>query len=301
MRRRSARGIHRMLSALSFIALPIYVNAQTPGSGTPVASAAMCPAGRAPLMIVGTYHMANPGKDAVNLEADDVLSARRQAEIIDVAKRLASFAPTRVAVEYPVYDPQTQRRYQDYLAGRYALTRNEVDQIGFRVAQLAGLSEIRPIDFPMYMSGLTPNEIDDTPQRPSAATPVSTVTASTPPRAEPARQLSPDEQLLRQATVAQFLAHMNDTATVSRDAEGYPKMLLPDTSTVAIYAGADRVTNWYKRNLRMFANLNRGVDFSKDRVLLLVGAGHIHILSDLALTSPYYCLVSPQLYLTGRQ
>jgi hypothetical protein len=44
----------------------------------------------------------------------------------------------------------------------------------------------------------------------------------------------------------------------------------------AIYAGADLVTNWYKRNLRILANVARITDFkAHDRVLLLIGAGHL--------------------------
>ncbi len=33
------------------------------------------------IMILGTYHMDNPGSDAVNFEADDVLTAKRQREL----------------------------------------------------------------------------------------------------------------------------------------------------------------------------------------------------------------------------
>ena len=33
------------------------------------------------VMILGTYHMANPEADAVNFEADDVLTAKRQREL----------------------------------------------------------------------------------------------------------------------------------------------------------------------------------------------------------------------------
>ena len=40
-----------------------------------------CQEGSSPILILGTYHMANPGLDAYNVEADDVLSARRQEEI----------------------------------------------------------------------------------------------------------------------------------------------------------------------------------------------------------------------------
>jgi len=43
---------------------------------------------RTPVLIVGSYHMSNPGADRFNLESDDVLSARRQQEIEDVVSEV---------------------------------------------------------------------------------------------------------------------------------------------------------------------------------------------------------------------
>lgn len=36
---------------------------------------------RPEILVLGTYHMANPGHDIHNLQADDVLSPKRQQEI----------------------------------------------------------------------------------------------------------------------------------------------------------------------------------------------------------------------------
>src|SRR5260370_16794190 len=51
------------------------------------------------IMILGTYHMNNPGLDSVNLNADDVLSERRQAQINELLDKLARFKPTKIAIE----------------------------------------------------------------------------------------------------------------------------------------------------------------------------------------------------------
>ena len=49
--------------------------------------------------MLGTYHMASPGRDIFNMQADDVLAATRQAEIVQVIEVLRRFHPTKVAVE----------------------------------------------------------------------------------------------------------------------------------------------------------------------------------------------------------
>lgn len=100
---------------------------------------------RAQVMILGTYHMANPGADYVNPEVDDVLAAPRQAEIVAVVQALAEFRPTRIAIEAPPSrDSLHYARYRAYRAGEYVLRRDEIDQIGYRLARMMGPSACIP-------------------------------------------------------------------------------------------------------------------------------------------------------------
>src|SRR5205085_1162806 len=116
------------------------VKAPAAAAAPPTAlSDASCGPGSAKMMILGTYHFNNPGLDSRNLEADDVLSARRQRELEDLANRLLRFAPTKVMVEAPYRDAGTIAAYRQYLLGTHKLSRNETEQIGFRVAKLAHL------------------------------------------------------------------------------------------------------------------------------------------------------------------
>jgi hypothetical protein len=250
---------------------------------------ASCREGQSPIMILGMYHMSNPGLDAVNIEADDVLLPRRQREIRELVDRLARFRPTKIAVEAPYRSTTVPDRYKRYVAGNYELTRDETEQIGFRLAKQLGLSGVTPIDFPMFMSGLYSSELDLNP-RPDTSKPR--------PAAVPAkpRELTPAEKLLRASTVTQYLLHMNSDSVVRRDHAGYFEQIR-ERAAPAMYARTDFLTNWYKRNLRMFTNLNREVEHGKDRILVLVGAGHITLLRQFAEAAPYYCVVNPAAYL----
>ena len=87
------------------------------------------------ILVVGTYHMANPGRDIFNATADDVLSPKRQAEIAELLTVLKKFRPTKIAIESTVYDDTRKKQYADYLAGKHTLTRNEIEQVGFRLAK----------------------------------------------------------------------------------------------------------------------------------------------------------------------
>ena len=100
------------------------------------------------IMILGTYHMANPGADAVNFEADDILTAKRQRELQQLVEQLARFNPTKIAIEIDIgLDAKFEAQYQDYLNGRYQLERNEVDQVGFRLAKKMQHSKVYCVDW----------------------------------------------------------------------------------------------------------------------------------------------------------
>jgi len=57
------------------------------------------------------------------------------------------------------------------------------------------------------------------------------------------------------------------------------------------YPGPDSKTAWYNRNLRIFANLQRITEREDERILLIIGAGHLPILRHAVQASPEYALV----------
>jgi hypothetical protein len=89
---------------------------------------------RAEVLVLGLFHMSNPGQDIFNMQVDDVLAPKRQQEIAELVAVLEKFKPTKIAVEY---DSQRKlnERYAKYVAGQHVLTANEIDQLGLRMAK----------------------------------------------------------------------------------------------------------------------------------------------------------------------
>src|SRR5215468_2450346 len=134
--------MNRTMRVLGLVACYVWLSAGT------IAQEAKRPAGepnKAHVLVLGTFHMANPGHDIFNLQVDDVLTPKRQKEIAETVAALKKFRPTKIAIES---DPGGKRvqQYQDYLDGKYTLTRNEIDQLGFRLAKELGHKQIYPID-----------------------------------------------------------------------------------------------------------------------------------------------------------
>lgn len=70
--------------------------------------------------------MDNPRLDEVNVDADDVLTDERQAQLEALTERLADWNPDRIAVERP-YDNMkvVNSLYESYRTGEYAYDREE--------------------------------------------------------------------------------------------------------------------------------------------------------------------------------
>lgn len=125
--------------------------AAAPGQ-TKEAAKAAAPAKKARVLVLGVFHMANPGRDMFNLQMDDVLAPKRRKELGELAETLKKFQPTKIAMESPVGGEKIRKQYDDYLAGNYSLTRNESDQIGFRLAKELGHKQVYGIDISRRLS-----------------------------------------------------------------------------------------------------------------------------------------------------
>jgi hypothetical protein len=257
------------------------------------ADAPACPAGKRALLILGSFHMQSSGEDSVNRN-DDVSSPARQAEIADLVEKLARYQPTKVAVESARNSTVWNDRYRQWLDGTRPLGMNEIEQIGFRLVKRLALSGLTPVDYPMWMSGLTPIERHEPKQTGKAKE----VAPSEPDplleevKAEVARHVAH----LASHTVAQHLAYLNEPRRAAMSHRWDVLSNIRPGDGVSLYEKSDLASNWYKRNLRIFTNV---LDASApgDRILLIIGSSHTKILSDWAADHPDVCLVPAARYL----
>jgi hypothetical protein len=216
------------------------------------------------ILVIGTYHMANPGHDLHNMQADDVLSPKRQQEIAQLIAVLKLFNPTKVAIEDPVGSERPKREYSDYLAGKFTLSRDESHQIGYRLAKELGHPSVYPVDeegdFPWgrVLNYAKANEMKskfDAMDQTMAA------------------DVQRQDEFLRTHTILETLLHMNSDSSVARDvAEYYEAVPFGDPND---YAGPDLIAAWFQRNIRIYHNIVKLIESHNDRVLVIYGAGHL--------------------------
>jgi Family of unknown function (DUF5694) len=219
---------------------------------------------RAEVLVLGTYHMANPGRDIFNTKADDVLAPKRQAEIAQVIEVLKRFNPTKVAIESTAGDDRHPKRYADYLAGKHELTRNEIDQIGYRLAKELGHETIYAVDadgeFPfrrlMKYAKATGREKE--------------LEAL---MGEVGEMVKRQDAYLASHTILEMLLLMNSDAKVAEDLGYYFRQA--QFGEPYDWAGADLVADWFRRNMRIYTNVTSIIESPNDRILLVYGAGHL--------------------------
>ena len=237
-------------------------------------------------MLLGTYHFAGSSGDDISHGLDDVLSPRRQEELETLVERLARWSPDQVAVEWPFsFADSTLARYERYRAGTLAPSRNEVVQVGFRLAARLGHPRVDPIDHPMPIGN-----------------------DSTAPlwARRPELRRSRDSLLLAARPAANAQAERRRTTSVVehlREENGDAALHAGNSLTMFggylgagdgdNYAGPLLLARWYERNFRMAHHLTRVLRPGTKRVLLLVGAGHVPPLRNILDEAPQFCPVSP--------
>lgn len=239
-----------------------------------------------PLLLLGTFHMANPGRDAFNTRIDDVRAPERQAQLRSVALGLERFAPIKIALELATDEEDALNRdYAAYQAGTFELTANERHQIGFRVAANLGHERLYAIDWNADWG-----DLDEA--------------------IEYAREHQPElhaewmawgagivgdiQAHLASGSIGDTLGFVNEPETLQRNHWGY--LLLSRIGAGAHYVGIEWVKGWYERNLKIYANLAR-ITAPGDRILVIYGAGHIPLLTQFTRDSGLYTLEPVERYL----
>jgi len=218
----------------------------------------------AEILVLGTYHMSNPGRDIYNMQADDVLAPKRQQEVTELIEVLKKFHPTKIAIEADIGSERVAKEYSEYVAGKYTLTRNETNQIAYRLAKELGHKEVYPVDeegdFPWQ-------RVVDYAKASGRKEKLDALGASTGAR------VKEQDDFLKSHTVLEMFEFMNSDSRVADDVAFY--FSLVPYGEPGDYAGPDLLAMWYQRNIRIYHNIVTLVESPNDRILVLYGAGHL--------------------------
>lgn len=236
------------------------------------------------VILIGTYHFANPGQDKANVESVDVTVPKRQAELRAVTEALARFEPTFVGVEWPAEAATEQ--YARYREGRLAPSSNEVVQLGFRLAKQVGLERVHGLD----VAGDFPFE------------PLSAWAKANGKAGDLDALMAQAQGITTRITVLQsthsiggVLREMNTSQSLDEAAGFYAEFLRYGHD--AEQPGVELNAAWAKRNFGICARLLQALK-PGDRAVVFYGQGHVPQLAACLRSAPGVELVEAGAFLT---
>lgn len=233
------------------------------------------------ILNLGTFHMGF-SSDAHTVEYDEH-DRKNIMENREIAKKIAEFKPTIIIVETePKYNEELQKSYWQYCKNPKIKFENpsEIELIAYEVGRLSGATKIYGIDHKLGYNHIKINRLA---RELNAETYLQFMNNNHFPNED---NLSTLEHLIlnNKPEYLDYLINVN------------ANMML-HVSTKDGYEGADEAAEFYKRNLRMYSNLNRIPIAENDRVFILMGAAHTAFFNDFIKRSPRYELINVFNYL----
>jgi Family of unknown function (DUF5694) len=243
------------------------------------------------IMVLGCYHMANRHSDVFNLEIGDVHTPTKQTELEEVCTCLKPFQATKIALEVIADRPGlVSSVFEDFQPERLLQSRDEVTQIGLRLAHALGHRVVYGI-----------NELSDTIEY----FPFEKVHQFAQEHQQQAviermfafgnQSKLEDERHHQAGTVRALLRRQNEPERFETEMKrAYMPMMAVGNATQ--HPGAELNAMWFLRNAKIFSKL-RYIAQTGDRILVLFGAGHAFWLRHFVQFTPEFTLIESGEYL----
>lgn len=246
---------------------------------------------KAKILLLGTYHFDKGGDHLIDLDSGDITTDKKQDEINEVVQKLIEFKPNKIAVEAKrEKEKELNKIYSEFCANSSVKSneiidhRSEIVQIAFRLASKLNHNKVYPLDVPVEL----PGDVFEYAEKNCP-----TIYEKFVNRANE-YGLSENE-FMQNHTVGEILRQLNNPTRIEVE---HSDLYLYSNQIGAgdTYYGVNTLTEWYRRNLYIFANLQ---DIAKpgDKILVLYGAGHCKILRSFIKDYSEFEFIDPLDYL----
>jgi len=232
-----------------------------------------------------TFHMQYT-PDANKVEFDQN-NRKNKLETYEIAKKLAKFKPTVILVEIlPSKNEELSNDYQNFLKNNDYKTKfgGEIALIAYQLGKIAGVKRIYGIDeqetasYNYNIGSELKNQVDSLTSKNYMTSVLQTF--------KELEKKSTLEKLKYYNTEEGLSIFFNANADI-----------LTYNSTKDNFEGADEASKFYRRNLRIYSNINQIHLTENDKVFIIMGAAHSAFINDFMSRSPKYKLVNTSKYL----
>lgn len=226
------------------------------------------------ILIIGTFHFANPKLDIAKKNSFAILDYKTQNELTEIAQKIKEFNPTKIFVEWP-YKQQTELDSVYHLYKKGLLPpdiKDEIHQLAFRTGKLLQLNKIDAIDyndtdfpFDKVMISLKKNNQKELENHIMGFI----------------KQIETDfnSKLKESISLKEMIYYHNTKEFRKTGNQVYDKIL--ETGNHTDFIGAYLTSEWNRRNLYMWSLIKKKTTNKDERVMLLLGASHIANIKNL--------------------
>ena len=230
------------------------------------------------VLLIGTFHFHNPGADIVKTDKIDVLTEESQKELKIIANKIKDFSPDKIFVEWnfnesnqldSLYTLYLEDKYFDYVDKKFpkntSYKEGEIFQLAFLAAKLSGNKKLYGIDtqteFPFDSLLISMDKAKQTELKDKIFN-----------RIMEYEQI--DNENRKKYSLTKLILECNKQSNRNFDLGSYITMFNAAGENND-FTGPNLVANWYKRNLLMYSFVQKLTDKEDDKIVILLGAGHI--------------------------
>ena len=230
------------------------------------------------ILLFGSFHFENPGLDVAKVNTFNVMSDKSQKELENITNKIKKFGPDKIFVEWNFQKQDKLDKF--YAKNTDSLLKNnsdEIVQIALRSAKKLGHKKLYGIDY-----NDTDFPYDSLVKEMKAANQFDLIKKNE----ETIKHNETDfNTKITKYSLTQLLLDVN-----TKDISWYLETAIKGGKTDN-FVGAFLVSEWYRRNLYMYALIEKLTESKDDKIMVLLGAGHTAIIREFVKHNSEYEIV----------
>ncbi len=237
------------------------------------------------VLLFGTFHFNNPGRDVAKTKSFDIESEKSQKELEEITDKIKAYNPSKIFVEWE-YNEQEKldSLYNLYVAGTYFdnpklsyyYKKSETFQLAFRAAKKLGHKKVYAMDytnteFPFDSLMQVAKENNQTELQEEIMQVIQGFSTGF------------DAQIDTQKSLKEILYYTNSPALRQKDLSLYTQ-IVTKVGSKDNFVGAYLASEWYRRNLYMLSVMQKQITKEDEKVMILLGSSHVAIINQIIST-----------------
>jgi hypothetical protein len=234
------------------------------------------------VLLLGCFHFDNPGLDVAKFDNANIMSEKRQQEVMELLAKLKQFKPDKIFVEAPVnYQSKLDSNITKYKAGQFTLQANEIHQIGYRLAKELNLPTLYAVDyqdadFPydsLVKSAMEAKQMDLLGYMKKSIDSIQNAFNET----------------LKTKSISEILLQQNSRTINDLGVGFYFEFLIAGKE--GNHIGSYLTSEWWRRNMIIYENILKRMTGKEDRILVIFGQGHTALLDAMMKYNKHFEIV----------